>query len=141
MKFRPVLLLLVAFAIAACAQRKHAHLDGWYEGSSGYELAMAEQQRTGKPVFVYFHTNWCGWCSKLERDVLSTSAFQDRFASAIKVRINPEETRANGEVATRYSVHAFPTVCVIANGRTHNPIVGYMPPDLYLSTLQAAISD
>lgn len=141
MKIQLAVLVCIVGAALSCAPRKHAALDGWYDGSSGYELAMAEQQRTGKPVFVYFHTNWCGWCSKLERDVLTTGAFRNRYDSALKVRIDPEQSRANAEIASRYGVHGFPTMCVIADGEARQPIVGYLPPDDYIAALRTTVGD
>ena len=134
--------LLCAVTIAACHSRQHARpVEGWYEGASGYERALDDQKASGRPVLVYFHTEWCGWCSKLERDVLSTSAFRDRYGSVLKVRVNPDENRPNAELASRYGVHGFPTVIVIAHGEARQPIVGYRPPDAYLATLQAAIGE
>jgi len=112
----------------------------WDEGAAGYRRALAEQKTSGRPVLLYFHTSWCGWCSKLERDVLSTSDFRDGFRTALKVRVNPEENRANADLGAQFGVHSFPTVYVIARGEVR-PIVGYRPPDAYLASLRAAAGD
>ncbi len=133
--------LLCALAATACFAPKHAQLDGWYDGASGYERAIEEQKSSGRPVLVYFHASWCGWCSKLERDVLTTNDFRERYASALKVRVDVDAGRANGELSSRYGVHGLPTMLVIAHGEARSPIVGYQPPDQYLAALQAAVGE
>src|SRR5438067_6273611 len=53
----------------------------WYEGASGYDAAIAEHHSSGKPLMLYFHADWCRYCTLLERDVLSTGTFQRRYGS------------------------------------------------------------
>jgi thiol:disulfide interchange protein len=113
----------------------------WYLGASGYDRALEEQKTTSKPVLVYFHTEWCGYCKLLEQDVFSTGSFQSRYSSILKVKLNPEHSRGERELGERYSVRAFPTVLVIANGAAREPIVGYAPPDQYLEALRHSIGD
>ncbi len=134
-------MLLCALAATACFARRHARLDGWYDGAGGYDRALEEQKASGRPVLVYFHASWCGWCSKLERDVLTTPAFRDRYASALKVIVDVDDGRANAALSSRYGVRGLPTLLVIRRGEARRPIVGYQPPDEYLATLQAAIGE
>ena len=48
--------------------------EGWYDD---YNAAMTAARQTNRPVFVLFTgSDWCGWCIKLRKDVLSQPAFQ-----------------------------------------------------------------
>ena len=99
---------------------------GWYEGASGYEAAIAEHRSSGTPVMVYFHADWCGYCTLLEDDVLSTSAFQRRYDSTLlKVRVNPEKSSAERSLATDNRVGGYPWIIIINSDQTSDPIVGY----------------
>jgi thiol:disulfide interchange protein len=113
----------------------------WYLGASGFDRALEEQKSSSKPVLVYFHTEWCGYCKLLEENVFATSSFQSRYSSVLKVKLNPEESRGERALGERYAVRAFPTVLVIANGAPREPIVGYAPPDQYLEALRHSIGD
>ena len=98
----------------------------WYEGASGYEAAIAEHHNTGKPVMVYFHADWCGYCALLERDVLSTSTFQRRYGSTLlMVRVNPEKSSAERSLATDNRVGGYPWIIIINSNQTSDPIAGY----------------
>lgn len=139
---KPLLVVLFVAAIASgCVRTKHTVADGWYHGASGYDRAITEQKASGKPILLYFHTEWCGWCKKLDRDVFASSAFDSRFGSALKVKVNPDDSRTERELASRYSVRGFPTVYVVAAGEARQPVVGYLPADEYLAALQAAAGD
>jgi thiol:disulfide interchange protein len=114
---------------------------GWYEGAGGYDQAVADQRSSGKPVLVYFHTNWCGYCKRLDRDVFSTPAFGQRYGSILKVKINPDNSSAEKSLAQRYNLRGFPTVVVLASSRTSDPIVGYADAATFYTSLKQAIGD
>jgi thiol:disulfide interchange protein len=117
---------------------KKAAADSWYEGAGGYERAVVEQKSSGKPIILYFHTEWCGYCKRLERDVFSTSTFGQKYASVLKVKVNPEKGSADHSLAERYGIRGFPTVFVVAGGTPTEPIVGFSDADWFYSRLQQA---
>ena len=115
----------------------------WYEGASGYKAALVEQRASGKPVMLYFHADWCGYCALLERDVLSTVTFQRRYGSSLlKVRINPEKSGAERSLANDNRVGGYPWVVVVTSNRTSDPIAGYGgDADRFYRTLDAAMTN
>gem|GEM_PF-5478470 len=89
---------------------------GWYVGALGYEKAKEDQAFYRVPVAVYFYTDWCPYCKKLDRDVLSdfqVSAVLDRVA---KVRINPESGDAEKILAGGFGVTGYPSFFISAPG-------------------------
>jgi thiol:disulfide interchange protein len=117
---------------------KSAAAQGWYNGSDGYEKAVVEQKSSGKPILLYFHTEWCGYCKRLEHDVFSTSTFGQKYGSVLKVKVNPETGSAEHSLAERYGIHGFPTVFVVTGGTATEPIVGFSDADRFYSRLQQA---
>src|SRR5215831_3844584 len=63
----------------------------WYEGSDGYEAADGLRRAQHSAIIVYFYTDWCPYCKKLDRDLLPTPEMSEFLRSVIKVRINPEK--------------------------------------------------
>jgi len=105
---------------------KLAAYSAWYDGASGYEAAIAEHRSSGKPVMLYFHADWCGYCTLLDRDVLSTSTFQRRYGSTLlKVRVNPEKSSAERSLASDNHVGGYPWIVILTSNRTSDPIAGY----------------
>lgn len=92
----------------------------WHEGSQGYQKALEESRKGGKPIAVYFYTDWCGYCRQLERELLNTPKVQDHLRSVVKVRINPEKGPGEQKLAQRYGVSGYPTF-FIQPGADKNP--------------------
>lgn len=115
----------------------------WYEGASGYEAAMTEHRNTGKPVMLYFHADWCGYCKLLESDIFSTGTFQRRYGSTLlKVKVNPEQSSAESSLASENHVRGYPWIVVISSKRTSDPIAGYGgDTEHFYSRLDEALKD
>ena len=120
---------------------KSAAAGPWYQGASGYEQAVAEQKSSGKPILLYFHTEWCGYCKRLEHDVFSTSTFGQKYSSVLKVKVNPETGSAERSLAERYGIHGYPTVFVVTAGAANGPIVGFSDADGFYARLQQAVGN
>jgi thiol-disulfide isomerase/thioredoxin len=96
---------------AAVDESVPVHLPySWYEDASGYQDAVAEARGTRKPMAVYFRTDWCPYCRRLDRDLLSSGPVIAYFRSVVKVRINPEAGVVEKEIARRYGVTGYPSL-------------------------------
>lgn len=65
-------LMVMLFSITTRAQKQEGGLT-WYDDiNKAYEVSA----KTHKPVFAFFTgSDWCGWCHKLQADVLSKPQF------------------------------------------------------------------
>ncbi len=82
----------------------------WYEDASGYQDAVAEARDTHKPMTVYFRTDWCPYCRRLDSELLSSGPVIAYLRSVVKVRINPEAGAVEREIARRYGVTGYPSL-------------------------------
>lgn len=89
-------------------------LRNWYENAAGYRLALQEQARTGKPIALFFHTDWCESCKKLTKDVLISKRFKQFLPNVIPVKINPEMGNTENRVAEQFGVMGYPTFLLIS---------------------------
>lgn len=65
--------------VLASASLAFAGTEGWL---TDWEAAKAKSKAENKPILIYLTgSDWCGWCKKLEKEVISQKAFMD-FASA-----------------------------------------------------------
>ena len=94
----------------AAQEWPRADFSGWYQGVEGFRDAITLQKESGKPMFVYFYTDWCGYCAQFERVLLNEPLVIDYLDTIIKVRVNPERGRAEREIANMYQVRGFPVL-------------------------------
>jgi thiol:disulfide interchange protein len=101
-------------ALPGEAQRKPVQ-PYWYEGASGWDAARTEQREANAPLLIYFHTTWCGWCKKLDREIYPALGVDRILRDIVKVKLNPEASDAERTLAMRFGVHGYPSVFVLAN--------------------------
>lgn len=90
--------------------------ENWFQGAAGYERALELQKELDLPLVVYFWADWCPYCQALDTRYLPAAPVQDYLRSVIKVRIAPEEGRAERMLAKQYNVTGYPAFFVIRNG-------------------------
>lgn len=119
------LILLIANNLAASGDIK------WY----AYEEGMALGKDENKKVFLYFWTEWCPNCKKMEK-----KTFQDASVIAylnknfISIRVNSDKQR---DIAAIYGVRGVPDNWFIAENNeaiTNQP--GYIPAKMFLPLLK-----
>lgn len=67
--FRSIVVVLASASLALAGG------EGWL---TDWEAAKARSKAENKPIFLYLTgSDWCGWCIKLEKEVISQKAFMD----------------------------------------------------------------
>ena len=86
--------------------------------------ALAKAKAEGKLVYACFSgSDWCGWCMKLEREVLSKQEFIDGVKNDfVLVFIDSPQDKAvlserakaeNGKLTKKYGIQGFPTALIL----------------------------
>jgi thiol:disulfide interchange protein len=142
--------LLLAFAPLPGAAIEFSTVD-WFEGAAGFERAVEEAQRYQKPMFVYFRTDWCGYCKQFERQLLSDQRVIDHMDGVIKVTINPESGNAENQIAAAYRVRGYPAIFMhppvleqpraIRRTKMRDGRVALQTPDEFVATLSRAATN
>ncbi|HNX68741.1 MAG TPA: thioredoxin family protein [Candidatus Omnitrophota bacterium] len=86
--------------------------EGWYSGAAGYTKALAEYEKTNRPMAIYISVAWCPYCRAFEKEVLSSPWVREFLKDKIKVNINPESSRQENAIAFQYGVTGFPSFYV-----------------------------
>lgn len=93
------------------------------EWTTDYQAALATAQTEKRNIFLFFTgSDWCGWCMRLDQEILSTSEFKS-YANEklILVKLDfprktaqSDELRAqNQALATRYRIRGYPSVIIL----------------------------
>lgn len=134
---KKVLLILTAvfvlFSYNTLAQHDHKHGEHKHDHDHGHnhelkwhtnlEDAQAEAAKTGKPIFTDFTgSDWCGWCIKLHKEVLSKKEFIEYAAHNLvlleidfprRKKQSAKVKEYNENLMRKYKVAGFPTILLL----------------------------
>ena len=108
------------------------------EWMTNYEDALNKARAASKPIVLFFTgTGWCGWCTKLEQEALSTPDFigatKDKFVFVkldFPLNRNSQDPRTqdqNQQLQKKFDVKGFPTIVVIDSRQNQIGVSGYLP--------------
>lgn len=111
--------------------------EGWLRDSNGYARGLDEYLNSNKAMVVYIYTDWCPYCGKFEKGVLSSPAVKKFLKNKVKVYVNPEHGNREMEIARKYGVRGFPSFIVhpAGNGRASN-LRTDIPPSRFIHMLK-----
>lgn len=59
---------------------------GWFDGADGYAQAFEKHTSSSKPLVVYFYTDWCPYCRRLENEILGVDQVKECSSSLPGIR-------------------------------------------------------
>jgi thiol:disulfide interchange protein len=86
--------------------------DAFAQGGTGFREAAVRSKASGKPLFLYFYTDWCGYCRQFEKELLSTAEVIAALAEYEPVAINPEKGEEAMALGDSYGVQSYPALMV-----------------------------
>ena len=111
-----VSLLVVSLCTTASASPTPKVPEGWFTGGAEFMKATEAHVKLKVPIVIYFYVDWCPYCHELERDYFPAAEMREYLSSVVKVRINPELSRANRELADLFRIRGYPSFFVAAPG-------------------------
>lgn len=104
---------------------------GWKDYTPGMAMAVNK----GKPIFLYFHASWCGYCTKLKettfKDERILSYLENNFVS---VQVDTDQ---NPALSNEWKVKGLPTMWFLEpDGKKINSIPGYLDASQLLLILR-----
>lgn len=96
-----------------------------------FEDLLAE---SALPLLVDFSAPWCGPCRMMEPILDQVNAQLNQQIQVVKIN-----TDNYPQLASRYQVHALPTLVLFKNGQLVERIEGVMPADQLIQRLQPLI--
>jgi len=140
---------LILFAAAACVFLTALLARAESDWLNDYKKAQQEAKASNKFLLLDFTgSDWCGWCKKFDKEILSQSQFKD-YARENLVLVeldfprakqqSPELRKQNQDLAYQYQVQGFPTIVVLdGDGQKLWQYDGYFPdgPAAFIAQLE-----
>tara|TARA_B100001109_G_scaffold244772_1_gene231797 strand:- start:244 stop:708 length:465 start_codon:yes stop_codon:yes gene_type:complete len=112
--------------------------------------AIEQSKVSGKPIFAFFTgKEWCSWCKKLERQVLSKDGFIN-YANENLVLLELDFPRGRRnlpqkqiELARKFNIKGYPTVILMDSSTNKIAKTGYeaMSPEQYVDHVKVLLKD
>ncbi len=131
----------------ACDMGSSYGFPDWEHGASGHSNALSWAEEEDLPLIVYFHTDWCGWCKKLDAGYLATERMKAFLEGIPKVEMNPDRGRSEKALAEKtYGVTGYPYFAVYIPSNGSNPLRvhpfkrnGHLSVDEFVEAIEDAI--
>ncbi|MGH7859313.1 MAG: DUF4124 domain-containing protein [Candidatus Binatia bacterium] len=128
-------------ARSAARKRARRTFSTWYEDGSGYESALRQQKRTEAPLLVYFRTDWCPHCRRLDA-MLGDPEVERYLAQFVRVRINPEHGQAEDAIFRKYGGNGYPSLYLhAATGSTPVKMSAGGPSGTFVQRFRDIVGD
>jgi thiol-disulfide isomerase/thioredoxin len=104
-----------------------------------FDAALKQAETEKKVVLIDFFTTWCGPCKMLDKTTWTDAKVATLLAEkAVALKIDAEK---ESTLAEKYDVKAYPTVLILkADGTIVDRLVGYRPPETFISDFNAALA-
>lgn len=117
---------------------------------SDWEVAKKAAEQQGKPIYVHFTTEWCGWCRRIEEDVYQNPEGKKALEPFVPVSLDCtvrdkegqelQEARANKKLMQKWGGQGYPyLVQVTPEGVVFNSWSGYQPVPRFTEELKGAL--
>ncbi|MBN2395753.1 MAG: thioredoxin fold domain-containing protein [Candidatus Atribacteria bacterium] len=112
-----------------------------------YDQAITKSKVENIPTLIYFYSDQCGWCRKLENETLDdekVKAIMVKNFSTVKINSNSSKTVIeNGKKITEkqlseqvYQVKGTPTIWFLtSDNKRIASLPGYVKPDMLINVL------
>lgn len=90
---------------------------------TNYEEAVDKAKNNGKPLVLFFTgSDWCSWCSKLEKEVFESQEFAELAGNEyvflmldfpLYTALTPQLSAQNKQLQKKYDIRSFPTLVIL----------------------------
>lgn len=90
-----------------------------------WSLALAKAKMLKKPIFVFGHTTWCGYCKQMDKEVLTSAEAGSAFNSAF-INVSLDMEKGDGlKLSKLMNITAFPALLFFnSNGEVLHKTLG-----------------
>jgi len=93
--------------------------DKWYTKASSYKKVEEAAQKEDEPFILFFYTDWCGYCKKMNKKYLSNSTINKILSKYYRIKINPDNGEEEHALAEKKGVTGIPDFRIVhPGGRT-----------------------
>lgn len=139
----PLFVLLLCLADAQLAQG--TQVDGF---KASWAEAKKAAEESGKPIYLHFTTDWCGWCRRIENEIYKSEQGGAALADFVPASLDctvpegvapSENVVFNQAMMNRLGGEGYPFLAMTTpEGAVLHTFSGYKPVDAFVDELNKA---
>lgn len=108
------IVIITLFIVLFVSSLAHAagNIRDWYEAADGYSEVYDIAKKEKRPLIVYFHVEWCGYCQRMNSEFLGDYDVDKLISNYLRVKINPEDGKKERMIANKYGAKGYPTFLI-----------------------------
>ncbi len=75
-----------------------------------YKEALSMAKKTGKPIFLFFHADWCNWCKKMKEKTFADPAVKKALSSYIVYHADGDKEKP---LFSKYGLKGIPAYFIV----------------------------
>ncbi|MDP3024106.1 MAG: thioredoxin family protein [candidate division Zixibacteria bacterium] len=111
-----------------------------------YDQGLEQAKKDGKKVMVFFYTDWCGYCKRMNALTFTDEGVKKLLADKfVTVKVNGDSRNTlqvdkasitERELAAKYAVRGYPTIWFLEpTAEKISPLVGYVQTNEFTNML------
>lgn len=105
--------------------------------ATSFPDAVAKSKQYNMPILAFFEADWCSWCQKMKKEVLSDSKVKDAMLMYVFVRVDTDNNR---ETAQKFNIRSLPSYVITdSSQRTIRQEKGYKSASEFETWLRTEI--
>lgn len=86
--------------------------DEWYSDHEGYNEALKVSDENNVPAIIYLYTDWCKYCAKFKKELLSDNDVKESLSQFVKIKINPEHSEYEQAIKEKIGGKGYPSLFI-----------------------------
>ena len=101
--------------------------------SGNFEQAVEKASKENKKIFIYGHTDWCGYCRKMEKSTFKEKEVNE-YMNANFINLNYDLEKDEGiHIAAKYGLKSYPAYVLLSpQGELLSKAGGYLSQEKFL---------
>ena len=114
MKKKSILILSI-LVLASCTRGPKTPGTGINYFKGNFDEAMEEASKQNKPVFIYGHTDWCGYCTKMNKSTFLEKEVDD-YMNANYINLSYDMEKGEGTyIRNKFGLNSYPAYVLLDN--------------------------
>jgi thioredoxin-related protein len=133
-----LILPLFFILIFSCSPKPKNPGEGMIYFSGNFDQAVEKASTENKKIFIYGHTDWCGYCRKMEKSTFKEKEVND-FMNANFVSLNYDLEKGEGiHIAAKYGLKSYPAYVLLSpKGELLSKTGGYINQETFLGWVKS----